>query len=386
MTQFANINFKWVLLMSLFATLYTGCMSMFEPKYEWYPSESSPRGYPIDLIRGDFSYGKRKSIYIPTSADLGGGWGNGISNHAAGELEKEVPHKLSVFFYSYIEDQFYRDEFVLDKDYLSKMFKEGHPVPGEEGNETYSFINVNFAPGGYVAMWLQGGGDRTEVFFEKATPIEVDDFSVVSGPRNSKNREQYRQSILNGDGQLALREAQEKGGIPFDRWANYRKSFNWRFKLVNIEQPKERSRMYFVNGEVHMYEPNGLQDYAPRHVPFDIMFQADVPDDYAIRYGMKLEQKPTFKAFEAIAKDGEPIDFVFEMYKETSTQQNAEQDQALDYDGFLNPPIIDAKMPKDPIQRHYRIYLANSQRRIELNPYTKIKFFLAGYWPQDKHL
>ena len=37
--------------MSLFATLLSACADMFEPKYRWYPSESSPRGYPIDLIR-----------------------------------------------------------------------------------------------------------------------------------------------------------------------------------------------------------------------------------------------------------------------------------------------------------------------------------------------
>ena len=178
---------------------------MFEKKYDWRVRESSPRGYPMDLINGRLHYGHNDSVYIPTSAGLGEGWGEGISNHAVGERMKPLPRRLSVFFYSYLEDQFYMDEFELDKARIKALYDAGYPTYSERGQRSYHNFHVSFTPGGYVGVWLQGESTRTEVFFDKAEPVEVKDKRVlIKGKKFRTTFEDFRDAII--EGQLAKNE------------------------------------------------------------------------------------------------------------------------------------------------------------------------------------
>lgn len=50
-------------------------------EYDWLPTESAPKKYPVYLIRGDLFLADSSSLYIPDRIDVANGWGEWGSTH-----------------------------------------------------------------------------------------------------------------------------------------------------------------------------------------------------------------------------------------------------------------------------------------------------------------
>lgn len=137
-------------------------------KFEWQATESGPRNYPMEIVKGDLFYHDGSgSLYVPNRATLDHGWGTMRSSHIVGPDYKPLSNRLEITFFSYTENQFYVGKFDLPYKKILAMFKEGYDAPSR-GRITYRQIIVGVAPGGTVSVWLSGISKTTEVFSGKA--------------------------------------------------------------------------------------------------------------------------------------------------------------------------------------------------------------------------
>ena len=154
-------------------------MSANKTEFDWNATESAPEHYAMKIISGSFRYhGGGGGLYVPSGGVISHGWGIPRSNHITGADLKSLPDKLDIIFFSYLEDQFYQGSFDLPYDKILKLFQESEAKPKKQDREgkdmttSYSMM-VGVAPGGTVAVWMRGEGNR-EVFFGKAKKVEMD--------------------------------------------------------------------------------------------------------------------------------------------------------------------------------------------------------------------
>ncbi len=102
----------------------TGCNPDMT-KFEWQPTESGPRYYPMEILSGSLIYHDGSgSSYIPNGVTLHHGWGRGVSSHVLGDGKRKdpLPNRLTIRFFSYTENQFYEGDFELPYDKILALF------------------------------------------------------------------------------------------------------------------------------------------------------------------------------------------------------------------------------------------------------------------------
>ena len=154
--------------------LIISCHTSMNQKFKWYPTESAPDLYPVNIISAKFLLKDRSGVAIPSGSDIANGWGAIGQIEIVGNEKKSLPAALQVCWFSYIENQFYQGDFVLPTDTLTKVFNEGFLDSNTGKPEQYDRIVVGFAPGGYIAVWAKGGQITTEIAFLKASPLDYD--------------------------------------------------------------------------------------------------------------------------------------------------------------------------------------------------------------------
>ncbi len=142
-------------------------------QYDWLAGDSAPEDYTMEVIQGDFIYPDGGSLYVPAKASLHPGWGTAASSHVVGPDLKPLPNRLDITFFSFAENQFYRGSFELPYEEIHELFEKGYDRKLNRGHITFSDIVVGIAPGGSVAVWVQGPDKTTEIFFGQAENTEV---------------------------------------------------------------------------------------------------------------------------------------------------------------------------------------------------------------------
>lgn len=239
---------RWPWLGWLALLFSLNCYGDTMDKFNWQASESGPKGYPMEVVSGYFYFPEEGSLYVPNGVTLHNGWGLGRSSHLVGPELKPLPNRLDITFFSYTENQFYRGQFALPYETILALFQAGYYSPKEGEHITYRRIVVGIAPGGAVAVWLVGIDRTTEVFFGQAEPAEVDWRRVIDNP--DITREAFIQTEIDDSLDITEREALQKNGIPFGRWAGYRDRYDWQPHFNGLEiLDGEVSRIDYFNGE-----------------------------------------------------------------------------------------------------------------------------------------
>lgn len=240
-----------VFLIIIFSTI--GCSSTMNnqhKKFTWGAQKSGPKGYSVNILSATLFF-KGEDVGLPTpDGPSDGKWGRGISNHP--HVERSLPDRLKVTFYSYAENQAYHGIFDLPYDKLVELFQWGVDNPkimGEMSLPIFTRFVVGIAPGGTVAVWIKGHGEQREVFFGKAEKIDMSLSSVFQVPfRNKDEAEIFRVEVL----QETVGEEQfnniQKNGAPFDIWQRYRKPFQWIIEAKN-NAPISNLYVSHINGE-----------------------------------------------------------------------------------------------------------------------------------------
>ncbi len=115
--------------------------------YKWRPTESAKAQFPMEIIKGDIYY-QGGSIYIPDNRTVENGWGEMGSTHVAGEYMKGIPYKVSITWFSYLENTFYSGEFYLPCDKIKSMLERGVINKTNDKLSTYDTIVVGMGLGG----------------------------------------------------------------------------------------------------------------------------------------------------------------------------------------------------------------------------------------------
>lgn len=140
-------------------------------KYRWDISESAPTEYVVQIIEGDFTTADGYSKGIPTRVTLANGWGKGRSSIASGPEEMAAPTAMSISWFSFREDTFYRGNFELPTGKIESLLGSPRPKPYTYNEVPGGTFIVGIAPKGYVVVWLTGLGYREVVFTGTAEPV-----------------------------------------------------------------------------------------------------------------------------------------------------------------------------------------------------------------------
>ena len=305
----------WKISMISLLSLLTGCsdtMSKNDTKFEWDATESAPKYYPMEIIRGTFVYHgeKERGLYIPSGGTLKAGWGQPISSHDVGEAYKALPDRLKITFFSYAEKQFYQGEFELPYEKILTLFREG--VAANARLPTYSRIMAGIAPGGVVVVWLTGQV-TTEIFVGQAEKVELDPGRAFALPFTSKEQSDayIAKQLVNVLTPEEL-DSLKQNGIPFGLWSRYRNHYDWYPVLIEGRKP-DNTDVKFVNGEYI-----GIWDFddakaleTPRPVPKRMSFIAILNGKKTI-YQMSFDEFETMAAFEQLGSNGEKVYLEFD--------------------------------------------------------------------------
>jgi hypothetical protein len=304
----AKLRFFLTLPLFLYSLTCSGAgMNLFSNKYDYYASESAPKGYVMRIIAGSLS-GEDGSVSVPSLSNIQNGWGTGKSASAVGDDRKPLPRTLSIAFFSFVENQFYRGHFDLPYDKILKLFKEGHYSPKDNKHITYDSIVVGVAPGGAVAVWLESLDKTTEVFFGQAEKATVD-WSVMTD--NPMPREEFIEKILLNH--LKTPEAVaalKKNGVPIGLWSRYRTHYAWQPVFTDIRLRDGRaSYIRYYNGERDYwdYPLDKTQAAATRPIPMEMVFVWENTAEKGRMLEVYFDEAEIFSAFAKLASQNRPM-------------------------------------------------------------------------------
>lgn len=272
-------------------------------KYEWIPSAGAPKGYPAEILEGDFFMDDGTSIYIPTGHTLMQGWGYPVAHHASGPDFKMVPSSFRVKWISYLEEKVYGGKFELPQEKIAKYFEEGN-IDRRGIQRTYSTIVLGVAPGGVMVVWLRGGGKQVEIMRYTATEIKIEIKDFYPGAFTSNTDEFIKKMKQNNTSELP-EDKINPDSIPYGLWDTYRKKYNWapsfKFKATGKTE-LEQSLVNFFNGELLKTIGSNpkANEMALRAIPIDLgLYWIDAKGN---RYGgtVYFDETEIFKLFDRI--------------------------------------------------------------------------------------
>jgi len=272
-------------------------------KFEWRPTESAPKKYPIEIYQGVIGCEDGSLIKIPSGGrTVHNGWGETGSTYVVGDDFKSVPQNLKLTWLSFTENTFYTGDFELPADDIKAYFEKGY-TDHLGKHETYSNLIIGMAPGGSVSVWLFGADKSVEVahFMVAKTEISMKDFN----PSGIQDRKKYVESTIDYLPENIKQELQETG-IQKENWESYRKSFPWKFnyQFKTTGTPAE-IRTKFFDGSHYYYQTTNpeIADYTELPVPKEIGFKWYDKDKNKFGADIEFDEQEIYQAFETIFKN-----------------------------------------------------------------------------------
>ncbi len=224
-------------------------MSKNQTAFEWVASESATELYPTKIVQGIFYYrGSEMGVFIPSGGTYEGEWGKFISTHVGGDDVRELPDRMSILYYSLAEKQFYKGTFNLPYDKILALFREG--VAADKKRPWFRRIMVGTAPGGAVAVWVTGSRTK-EVFFGQAEKYDLRYGQAIGVKfKDVADEAEFTDGLLSDILKPEQIAAIKRDGIPFGKWARFRKLYRWTLVTAGgLPLTVKAMRLKFLNGE-----------------------------------------------------------------------------------------------------------------------------------------
>lgn len=298
-----------ILTMFFSLTAFFGGKKM--TKFEWATEASAPEHYAMEIIAANLIYGDGDAAYVPGGASIAPGWGSSAAS-AGAHGPRPLPRVLDILFFSYTEDAFYRGKFVLPYNKMLAAFQAGYDfnLGGRRLREAFGAIAVGVAPGGVVAIWLQGPGKSLEVFYDRATKVNLP-WDVLTQAKHI-SRQQYVQEIVEEYAQSPdIIAALKKNGPPLGLWDRLRKRYAWQPETINVPlRDEEVGPILYYNGEAEsLFLPlDQATAAATRPVPEQLSFvwkPAGQPKGLLVE--IYFNEKEVFDAFEKLGANNQPL-------------------------------------------------------------------------------
>ena len=205
----------------------------------------APKLYPVEVYRGDF-YTSDDWLPLPNGGRVEDGWGDNGMNMSRSDI---IPTGFRITYFSYMENKFYKGDFILPADKIKGLFKEGMIDYLTKEYDTYDAMIVGMAPGGVLVVWMQGVDKQVEIGRYQATEIDFD--WELFKPNNGYSREEILKRTMDSRPEAIANF--KKNGLMLGLWDTYRIKYSWRPKF---ELPQgcigETIRLKMYNGEYEM--------------------------------------------------------------------------------------------------------------------------------------
>jgi hypothetical protein len=201
--------------------------------FEWLPTESAPKHYPVQVVAGNLYFADGSSIYIPDRKVVKNGWGYIGSTHIVGDELKPVPTRLDIHWFSFTEDVFYSGVFELPTESMLDLFHEGLKSPTNGEDITYDRIIVGMAPGGEVSVWLGAEAVALEVANFVAEEAATEWSAILDNP--DVPRQEYIDIVMEESVDAEQRANLLQHGVPKGLWGTYRQQYAWQPAIEGAE-------------------------------------------------------------------------------------------------------------------------------------------------------
>ncbi len=339
---------RWTSWPALLLSL-TGCATTMD-KYDWGASESAPGEYPMEIVTGRLHYKEPgKGLYVPNRVTLYGcaiTWGRGRSTHVSGPEFKPLPERLEIKFFSYAENQFYVGSFELPYEKILALFQKGYYSPDARSRRVlqnddeyrkrhrkmgladdrspYNGMLVGITPGGSVAVWLEGSGATTEIFFGQTEKVDMDWKLIIDNPNVSREEfvAKVAASSLKHQTPERLAALQKANGvIPVERWAGYRVRYPWQLSFTGmVAREGEGVPIQSFNGERTRidYPVTAADRTLTRVVPKRVGFIWMQSDSKGLLFDVVFDEAEIFAAFKQLGSSQQPLQLEMRMTPDQS--------------------------------------------------------------------
>lgn len=307
-------------------------------KYDYQQGISTPEGYPIKLLsESEFTIAVKgdRTPYtlLETNKVYSINWGNGDTTFKSSDGPDIVlPDRLELFWYSFLENKYYRLSTKLNKTQISQYFKKGYKWD-YSGNldkiatRNYRELIAGIAPGGDVVLWISGPGNTKELEVFKADLIDMKEHEVynlvkedeikkvLSDTCTCKENVQFRKIVNNGK------------PVPTGIWGNkYRKKYDWKVAINNLDQTKAKLDISFFNGEEYelFNEEAAKMKYTQQVVP-EYLIYTFIKNKKKYKAFLQFDENEIFSHFEKLTSNNsnESLDIVLNIspdLKQTTIQ------------------------------------------------------------------
>lgn len=280
-------------------------------KYEWMPTESSPKMYPMNIHKGTLILEDGSSVYIPSSGISHEIWGHTGSTHVQGSDFKSIPVKLELTWASFMEKKFYKGSWDLPVDKIKELFNKGVTNWRTGAKDNYSYIVVGCAPGGVVVVWMYGDDQQVEIgrFQAKETNISMAEY-VPGNPTITPNEFFDVSSSV-----PAAYENMNKKGIQYGLWDTYREKYSWKPEIQIPGYTLDHVIFEMFNGEMETLFGSTIANNQfklraiPRYFSFLLSNAKGEKYVFEVKYADEDEMLELFKN----ADKNKPIEIILQM-------------------------------------------------------------------------
>jgi hypothetical protein len=291
-----------VLLALVLLAALPGCVRKegSTPMFDWIPTESAPKRFPMRLLRGDLFFADGKSIYVPDQRDVSNGWGRRGSIHIVGDELKPVPVRLELEWFSYTEDRFYQGAYDLPVERMTELFKKGVTDPDTGRPQGFERIIVGMAPEGLVSVWMAAGAEVVEVAAFTAPQTSQPWKRVIDNPRIPRG-DFIRQVLKEHLGDEGLARFDQEG-VPKGLYQGYRVQYRWGPQVVGDGKPKGLWTRSFNGENAHIGKTGPAIARDSRPVPSEMLLDWTAPDGMPLSAKIFFDEAEIFAAFAKLSR------------------------------------------------------------------------------------
>jgi hypothetical protein len=250
-------------------------------------------GYFVMIQGGQFIGSDGTGFAVPGGHVLRSTWGASGTTWSSGDDRHPAPERLSLTWFSYAEDKFYKGDFLLPQERIYHLLEQGSWDIEKNKHVTFTTLTVCVLPKGVVVVWLTGGN---QVLIGRYQGQEFnpspEQFQHYYGRANRASFVQYRREQMPAEVQAEIKA----GTLSTKRWDEWLKTYPWK---VEFAQPlmlyryaayytsAERTRNPLTREGMDAYRALVLEPSA-KPLPTNLHFYGQAP--HQARYLVRVKQ------------------------------------------------------------------------------------------------
>ena len=224
----------------------TPAMSSSGPKtFELTAGPCSADDYWVTIQGGSFLGPGGAPVPVPSGHTLEGGWGASGTVWSSGDDQHPAPDQLSLLWFSYGEDKFYKGDFALPQAKILSLLNQGTWDLEKQKHVSYNEFTVCVIPKGGVVVWLTGGNQVFLGRFQGSefTPSAAD-YARYYGAVDRAGMVAETRGEMPPEVQAQIKA----GNISAQKWDAYLKTYPWQVAF-NVPFTLSRYSWHGVNAE-----------------------------------------------------------------------------------------------------------------------------------------